>query len=231
MIRNRGRLRVAAAAIVGAVVALIAVPNAAFGHDPSTYYLTKWPAASSVSYGLNMGFPTGQIRSSQAAAKNAWNDASFDTAEPDFWWSLVDDLYYGNAQSPCGIEGINTGALFWNNLDYIGSGVLGATRTCGSAYLLNFTIAFDSAGTNWYFGTGVPASNQWDFISIATHEFGHAFGMNGPLATGNHFYESDPICPESTARETMCPGWIGAAGTVFLRSLGTHDVDTFKAAC
>ena len=33
-------------------------------------------------------------------------------------------------------------------------------------------IEFDST-RNWYFGTGSPASNQFDFESVATHELGH----------------------------------------------------------
>ncbi|MBN9523374.1 VCBS repeat-containing protein [bacterium] len=40
-------------------------------------------------------------------------------------------------------------------------------------------LAFDNAGTNWYFGTSAAGigSTQVDFYSVAAHEFGHALGL------------------------------------------------------
>ncbi|MFO0799502.1 MAG: hypothetical protein U0804_18695 [Gemmataceae bacterium] len=40
-------------------------------------------------------------------------------------------------------------------------------------------LAFDTAGTNWYFGTSAAGigRNQVDFYSVAAHEFGHALGL------------------------------------------------------
>jgi len=39
-------------------------------------------------------------------------------------------------------------------------------------YVKETDIEFDST-RNWYFGVGSPASNQYDFESVATHELGH----------------------------------------------------------
>ena len=50
------------------------------------------------------------------------------TGEPTVLWSLADDVNHGTAGNPCGISGVNTAAVFWNDLDYLGTGVLGATR-------------------------------------------------------------------------------------------------------
>ena len=52
----------------------------------------------------------------------------------------------------------------------------GGCFTSGGAdmswYVTETDIEFDST-RNWYFGTGSPANNEYDFESVATHELGH----------------------------------------------------------
>ena len=45
-------------------------------------------------------------------------------------------------------------------------------QTDANWFVNEFDIEFDST-RNWYFGTLAPASNQFDFESVATHELGH----------------------------------------------------------
>jgi hypothetical protein len=55
-------------------------------------------------------------------------------------------------------------------------------------------VAFDNAGTNWFFGTSTAGirPNQVDFYSVAVHEFGHALGLGtsptwNALVSGGRF--------------------------------------------
>lgn len=83
-----------------------------------------------------------------------------------------------------------------------------------------FQISIDS-GREWYTGTETPASNQWDFLSLITHEFGHSRGFYG------HFADYD-VCPPTTAESTMCLEQF--QGQTRRRTLSVHDIHTFNAA-
>ena len=56
------------------------------------------------------------------------------------------------------------------------------------------TISFNSAQTNWYFGSGDPTSGSglYDFYSVAVHELGHVLGFGtapsfANLVSGSNF--------------------------------------------
>jgi PKD repeat protein len=44
-------------------------------------------------------------------------------------------------------------------------------------YVSELDISFDST-RNWYYGTGNPANNQYDFETVATHELGHGHQLS-----------------------------------------------------
>ncbi len=202
------------------VVAFDAVPAGA--HTASTYFTDgHWPRNQSIAYGVNSGFPTGTWRTLAWNGKEQWNSAT-NTGEPTIYWTLADDVSYGSATSPCGVPGYNTGAIFWNDLDYLGPSVLGATRLCGFTPIFNFTIEFDRTRTDWYVGTGDAPGGSYDFWSVASHEFGHALGF------WKHLDEADAACPNDSTRSTMCPSVYD--GTERQRTLATHDIHTFDAA-
>jgi hypothetical protein len=91
----------------------------------------------------------------------------------------------------------------------------------------NFRIAFNQDAP-WYKDNGNPPSGDYDTISVAAHEFGHATGrLKGGDGDG-HFTEASTYCPVSSARHTMCPSTYD--GTSWQRSLETHDSDTFQNA-
>jgi len=211
---------VAALVAVGSAAVLTATPASA--HTVGNHFTRgRWPANVTIQYGLNTGFPTGAWRSQAYAGKEQWNNAT-SSGEPTILWTLADDVNHGTAGSPCGISGFNTGALFWNNLDYLGSGTLGATRLCVGSAIFNFTIEFDSTRSNWYNGTGDNPDSNADFWSTATHEFGHAVGF------WEHIAESDGACPNDGTRATMCPSIYN--GTERQRTVAPHDIHTYDGA-
>ena len=78
---------------------------------------------------------------------------------------------------------------------------------------INFNYDVDLSGGGRlypYCGTGVPASNQYDFQSVAEHELGHNQIQNHTSSTADVMYP------------TLVPGTIH-------RALSTHDGQSFAA--
>lgn len=214
------KMRAAFAVMLGMVAGLTPPPPAAQAHTSSTFYSTYWPGFALVSYGMHIGFPTGAFRSVHVNGKDQWNNAVAGR-EPEFYWSLPDDVNYGSAAAPCNLA-TNTGALFWNDLSYIGANTLGFTRRCwGDGTIATFTIEF-AKNRPWYVGTGDAPSNKYDWWGAVAHEFGHATGWSG------HFGSTKSICASNSGPNTMCPTHF--LGTEWMRTLATHDVHTFDGA-
>jgi hypothetical protein len=205
-------------------VGVVLLPGTAQAHNAGSFFLHHWPANGTVSYGVHIGFPGTDYRHRALDGKNQWNNAA-NSGEPDIFWSLADDVNYGRADLPCGVPGFGTGALFWNNLDPVSTGLIGVTRLCGQAPVVNFTIEFDSTRV-WYAGTGDAPGSSTDFWSVATHEFGHVVGFTGN--NGGHYNSNDSICANNSSQATMCPSYV--PGTERIRTVSPHDIHTFDAA-
>jgi hypothetical protein len=103
---------------------------------------------------------------------------------------------------------------------------LAMTTVCRSGgTIVRFVTVFDSA-EDWYTGTSttVPRGRP-DLWSVAVHEFGHAAGWAA------HFDDAGiglgaGLCGNFSGQHTMCATHY--SGTARQRSLGPHDVDTFR---
>ncbi|UKM65840.1 T9SS type A sorting domain-containing protein [Flavobacteriaceae bacterium GSB9] len=100
---------------------------------------------------------------------------------------------------------INTGGMDNNNVvlfdnnDPLDEGVLGECRTttgsCGDTrdVVAELDLVFNSniddpdtgAQESWYFGTGLPAFEQYDFESVALHELGHGHQLGHVINTND----------------------------------------------
>jgi hypothetical protein len=221
----RKPLAVLAAVLVAAAGLLTAPAAPATAHTASTYYTAKWPTNTNVEYGLNAGFPGGTFRDAIFDGKQDWNDVA-GTNEPEIFWSLADDILYGNYQNPCSLlSGNNTNIVFWSDLDVYSTSYLGLTLRCLSGSTITKTSLTIDSDRTWYTGTGSPGSLP-DLWSVAAHEFGHVTGWGPHLPTGE-----STTCPspaETSIRHTMCATVV--AGTTIMRVLAPHDWHTFQAA-
>lgn len=90
-------------------------------------------------------------------------------------------------------------AEFGQTVDYRGQNATGATADAATS--TDFgpwggSIAFNNTGINWFYeATGnpsiKPASNQYDFYSVALHELGHVLGFGGSLSW-DHYEATGP---------------------------------------
>jgi hypothetical protein len=128
-----------------------------------------------------------------------------------------------------------------NGIFYLDAGInpntgrerLGVTHICrysANICRLAATKIIMDVRNDWYTLTNSPASNQYDFRSVATHEAGHASGFNGgapcPSIDG-HWADAASICQNNPSHHTMCSSTF--IGTSWDRSLGTHEVTAFNA--
>jgi hypothetical protein len=200
---------------------VLALAPSASAHTSSTYYTGAggvWPDFHLVGFLVRNGFPSGyatQINNGYSQ----WNNAENTGRAVDFSNSGATSVT-GNADSPCSAT---YNGIYWRNLDYLGTGVLGFTPHCenSSGVVTRFSMSLDS-NAPWYVGTGDAPSGRVDLWSVTTHEFGHATGWVG------HFSEGDAVCPDDSTRATMCPGIY--PGTERQRTVSTHDVHTFVGA-
>lgn len=149
-------------------------------------------------------------------------------------WSSNTQYYRFNSTVPTGYRGsINSGANAWTNVtpshwSWNYSTTQGAwiyyqqidgpdfvlgqtTRTFFLGHIVSTYTIYDS-WENWYTGTGVPGSNQWDLRSAAAHEFGHGVGLS---------HTSGIYCPGNTNNATLCVSFL--KGSYYTRTLEGDD--------
>lgn len=150
-------------------------------------------------------------------------------------WTTNNVNYSYSPYLPSGFRSpTNLGAVAWNNVttsswtfnrvssssnyvEYAGvDGALGAaavtTLYMSGNQITRFVIRYDSS-ENWYTGSSVPGSTQIDAWSVASHEFGHALGLDHSQAAN---------CPGNYSDATMCNITLGETRW---RSLATDDAN------
>lgn len=208
-------------AIVAMVLALALVPGVAHAHSASSYYKMRWKSDLTLGWHFTAGFPGGAYRDKIVYGAGQWN-----AQNQSLRWSYYPTDYANFSWSPCPTKTYKN-AVHWADIPYAG-----LVRAClyGSdpTRIWSVQMIIDSAGTNWYAGSGTPAANQVDLWSIATHEWGH---MSGSLAAGDgkgHFPEADAACPDGALRNSLCPSI--PMGTTHMWNTELHDEHTFQSA-
>lgn len=180
-----GKLKFVFAFILGITISMSAQQVA------MAYQVNGAWANSTKSYYYASSVPT-SFRTYINKGANAWTNVT-----PSPWtWSLTSSS--GMKVSYVYIDG-PVGALGQTAVTYFGSIIISAT------------MKYDNS-ENWYAGTGVPGTIQFDLWSVGTHEMGHGLG----LAETSGIY-----CPGNTYDATMCPSLV--SGTYYLRTLEGDD--------
>lgn len=213
--------------LIAAVTAVVSGSVGAMAHSSATYYPAKWAVAdrAGVPFRFTTDFPKTVKRDRVQDGKQQWNNQN---RAMYFNFQNTQSDYSPYPPSVCPGTFLKNG-VHWGPID--GSGSTAAlTYLCRKGdspdHLYSFQIKFDSdeAGL-WYSDTGSPGSNEIDFWSVASHEFGHGTGWSA------HFDEFTTECPRSgdlTGRHTMCAKTL--TSTTMQRSLAPHDQDTFAGA-
>ncbi len=169
------------------------------------------------------------LRADEARAWVAWgpvwaqHNTTYDTSALSSSWRPVADFGaqqwtdVTNSDWTYNSDNSSSNDITVGSIDGSG-GVLATTTIYFSGGIINrAVIKFDSS-ENWYLGTGAPGGSQMDGRSVASHEFGHALGLDH-TQSGN--------CPSGSGRATMCASY--PVGTSYMRSLEADDQDGVSA--
>ena len=232
VLRLRAAHAVVLAVFVGCLTGLMTAP--ALGHDGATYFPARWQVDLRPDWSFTSTFPGGDWRARVRDGVTQWNLAG----QPLVWEQIGQRADFNPDVCP-GTAATN--AVHWRNIPD-NTGALAYTTMCRYANnpqrMWSANIVFDSS-RNWYTGTGdapdglfnnicaLPPDCQWDAWSVASHEWGHASGFNGPFDSG-HFNRNESICESNSSQHTMCPSL--SIGTERMRTLEVHDRHTFDNA-
>lgn len=206
--------------VVALVMGLIGQPEVR-SHSVATFYdRGPWQTQYLLLFGRNVTHwtngpgwnSTRRTRIEDAASR--WNAVSTNR-----YWNYRFQGHRSDLNLSCLENSFNKNGHHWRKLP--GSRIGQAQRCYSGGRLHNFQIIYDTS-TTWYFGTGVPSRNAFDFYSTAVHELGHGTGFRG------HF-TGPSTCPGTSSDNTMCQS-SARRGTTHRRSLGTHDRHTFQHA-
>lgn len=206
-------------ALLATAVALLLAASEAAAHSGSDLFHGTWSPSQRGAVQIYAESNLSGVKLSRAlAGAKAWDNLG---ESLDFVWKGTKNL----SRDACNSATRGQNLIGLRPLDGRGKD-LAMTIACRSGgTIVRFVMIFDSA-EDWYTGTStnVPRGRP-DLWSVAVHEFGHAAGW------ATHF--DDPgiglgtgICGSFSGQHTMCATHY--MGTARQRSLGPHDVDTFR---
>ena len=213
--------------------------GSAQAHPWADWYGQRWRTGTfegvdqdqTVDWRFVNNFCCGTFRDSVQSGSTKWNAVSgvsmtfhFESSQDDYGGLSWDDC-------PANYQADRVGIGDFGDAGWSLNEPLAVTKLCPFAdatdKAYNFRIKFNE-DTPWYKDNGDPSNGQWDAISVAAHEFGHATGRTIGGDGSGHFLESSTYCPADSGRHTMCPSTFD--GTSWQRSLEAHDIDTFQNA-
>ncbi len=212
--------------IIGTLLfAMVATMLPAGAHPSSTYYPAIWKRQLNQTWSFTTTFPGGAFRDRVRNGSSEWN-------------AQYEGMLFSEVGQVADYDSLTCPATFGKNgvhyrsvPEMPGRDSLAVTLTCvftGTTEIANTNITFDSKNL-WHTGTGVPAPGLIDAWSVATHEWGHATGFDGPYENG-HFDPYESICTAGSP-QTMCPFYVPPTLTdPKQRTLAGHDSHTFKGA-
>jgi hypothetical protein len=202
-------------AFLSAAATLLAGP-AASAHSGSLLFHGTWsPSAVTIYAESNL---SGAALSRALAGAKTWDALG---GSIDYTWKGTKSL----SRNPCDQATRGENLIGMRPLDGRGKNLAMTTVCRSGSTIVRFVTVFDSAEP-WYTGTSTTVPHgRPDLWSVAVHEFGHAAGWAG------HF--DDPalglgagLCGNFSGQHTMCATHY--SGTARQRSLGPHDIDTFR---
>ncbi len=216
---RRSRRTPKIALLLGTIACVLTPAPGVEAHSSSVFFHGTWSSSSrdAVPIYAESDLSGAALRRALAGAKT-WDNLG---ESLDFTWKGTKNL----SRNPCdrAVRGQNLIGL--RPLDGRGKDLAMTTVCRSGSTIVRFVTVFDSA-EDWYTGTStnVP-SRRPDLWSVAVHEFGHAAGWAW------HF--DDPeialgagVCGNFSGQHSMCATHY--SGTARQRSLGPHDVDTFR---
>lgn len=212
--------------IAGTLVAtlFLSAGTIALAHPYTDTYVARWQdreifsGERRVSWGFGNMPDQGTFAMTTSRQRIIEGSEIWDLGEDFRYWDTgTDDSLVGMPRVGCWDKHVFAGIIDGSG------GTLAWTRMCRAGdRMTGFVINFDRE-EKWYNGTGSPASDQFDLIGVAAHEFGHASGWL------NHWTSSSStLCPWTSSRHVMCPSITD--GVTWWRSLKTHDFHTFSSA-
>lgn len=193
-------------------------------HNPSTFFpqshipglTTKWPF-NRVDVYFDPTFPNEQIWRDRVQEAGAVNWPRSIGLPPVHYWFAPSAWTTG----PC-VRADNQNGVFWQPIP---TSFIAITEYCDYFGHWYFNMVFNKNVTLWPGNTSPPSSLWQDLESVATHEWGHAYGWNAMHIAP----EGTPqICDYSGTRHTMCA--VNVWGWLRQRTPAVHDLHTVDAA-